>query len=347
MAIAAGFQDAKVVYGYLRATMDSQDDQYDDDSLTLIQNHAWCCVKVEGEYRFVDCWLASPSQPQNHNKIETHWFLTKPKDMIFTHYPQEYEDQFLEPRINLSTFFALPYVWSSFFLHHIQFIRYDPFAISMVDDQVCHLSFRVDFNVICYAYVEVDYRQNNNNNSNINNGMIRALAQCRTITLENGESERIYKIKAVLPAGYSHGWLKIYTNNTKSSTASMPLSLALCFQLTHHQHYHSTSSSDNMKSSFEFVQLHPCKYEFYVQEPQCYHLYPLQTYNFLIRGGDTHHKLAIRSPSGKLYKLMSYPQEHSYDGSITISEIGKWSLIYLLHHAGGWSLIATWECKGQ
>ncbi|CAO3631675.1 unnamed protein product [Cunninghamella blakesleeana] len=380
MAIAAGFHETKVVYGYLRAPKDSiksasmnpSDNPSDDDSLALIQNHAWCCVKVEGEYRFIDCWLASSSQPQNYNKIETHWFLTEPKDMIFTHFPQDSEDQCLEPMIHLSTFFALPYVWSSFFLHHIKFIRYDPFAISMVDDQVCHLSFRVDANVLCYAFVEVlDSSENSSHQT------MRALSQCLTMTLENGVPERVYKIKAVLPVGYSHGWLKIYTGFSKSSS-SLPVTptlasstsarqdhstmftsssssssptllsslmdmpnLSLCFRLTHHQHH-----PDKMKS-FEFVQLHPCKYEFYIQEPQCYDLYPLQTYNFLIRGGDTHHKLAIRSPSGKLYKLMSYPQEHSYDGSVTISEIGKWSLIYLLHHATGWSLIATWECKNQ
>lgn len=360
------------------AQMDDNDDGTnnltDDTNYTLIQNHAWCCVKVEGEYRFVDCWLASPFQPQNTGKMEPHWFLTKPTDMIYTHFPQDPNDQCLEPTISVSTFFALPYVWASFFSHHIKMIRYNPHAIHLIDDQVCHLTFRVDPNVVCFAYIEVDPSQT-----------LRCLAQSRMVPDESGKSERIYKVKAVLPPGHDHGWLKIYAGvsslsssttttagsmrqenisngtsllisrhsqsttlppivaSTPSSAAATELPpLAMCFRLTHRQQ----ALVEDRNRPFEFVHLHPCHHEFYIREPQCYHLCPLQTYNFLIRGGDdAHHKLAIKSPSGKLYKLMYYPQEHTYDGSVKIAESGKWSLISLLHHAGGWYVVATWECR--
>ncbi|KAI8336210.1 hypothetical protein BC941DRAFT_428603 [Chlamydoabsidia padenii] len=394
MATAAGFHDARVVYGYLRAPKDSlgmarmdldDNDDLSEDNCTLIQNHAWCCVKVEGEYRFVDCWLASSFQPQNKSKMEPHWFLTKPTDMIYTHFPQEPVDQCLEPTITVSTFFALPYVWASFFSHHIKMIRYNPNAIHLVDDQVCHLTFRVDMGTICFAYVEVDNNNNNESSSKSTLTTLRCLAQSRMIPDENGQLQRIYKIKAVLPPGHDHGWLKVYagpsscystntspptrqenisngtsllisrhlntntitttgnTTTTLSSPTELP-PLAMCFRLTAQQQQHPHQVDRHRP--FEFVHLHPCRHEFYIREPQCYQLYPLQTYNFLIRGDDTHHKLAIKSPSGKLYKLMYYPQEHTYDGSVKISESGKWSLISLLHHAGGWYVVATWECRG-
>ncbi|KAI8089154.1 uncharacterized protein BX664DRAFT_365357 [Halteromyces radiatus] len=339
MAIAAGIHDVRVVYGYLRAPKDSIDTASmnpnkndNDDDVTLVQNHAWCCVKVEGEYRFVDCWLASPFQPQNKNMMESHWFLTKPSDMIYTHFPQEPEDQCLEPVIHVSTFFALPYVWAPFFSHHLKMIRYDPAMLTLMDDQVCHLTFRVDPQVICFAFVETSEEEEQQKSITI-----RCLAQCRMIPGENGELERVYKIKAVLPPGHNQGWLKIYAVISESLPP-----LALCFPLTAKQ------TQPQLDRSFEFVQLHPCRYEFYIQEPQCYSLYPLQTYNFLVRGAadDLHHKLAIRSPSGKLYKLMYYPQERSYDGSVKIVETGKWCLICLLHHASGWYVVATWECHG-
>ncbi|KAI8065263.1 hypothetical protein BC940DRAFT_320725 [Gongronella butleri] len=407
MALAAGIQEARVIYGYLRAPKDSFSEasmasSEDDDDRALVQNHAWCCVKVEGEYRFVDCWLAFPSQPQNKYQIEDHWFLAKPSDMIYTHFPYARVDQCLEPAISVKAFFDLPYVWPSFFEHHFKLIRFNPSTLTMVDDQVCHLTIRVDPDTVCFAMVEAESGQ-----------LMRTLAQCRNAQTEDGVSERVYKIKAVLPTGATRGWLKIFAapsawldthliqrqddpyasngsgtssssssssssnnggsggangsgNNSNSSSSnnnsggSISLSppagttvhppgaltlelppLAVAFPL-HHRQSHPAGRSNNLP--FEFVHVHPCRYEFNVQEPQCYFLYPLQTYNFLIHGGESHHKLAIRSPSGKLFKLMSYPQEHTYDGSVTLGEVGKWTLICLLHQSTGWFVIASWMC---
>ncbi|ORZ10219.1 hypothetical protein BCR42DRAFT_462525 [Absidia repens] len=356
MAIAAGFRDARVIYGYLRAPRDSigsacmnginienNSDVDDNDNVTLIQNHAWCCVKVEGEYRFVDCWLASPFQPQNKNRMEPHWFLTKPTDLIYTHFPQEPVDQCLEPTIHVTTFFTLPYVWAPFFTQHIKMIRYNPNAITLVEDQVCHLVFRVDPSAVCFAFIEAD--QTNHGSEPTTTTTMRCLTQSRMAPNENGSLERIYKVKAVLPPGHDSGWLKIYAASSAVATATATVALpplALCFHLTV-QHTHHVGGG--RLRPFEFVHLHPSRHEFYIREPQCYQLYPLHTYNFFVRGDDMHHKLAIKSPGGKLYKLMYYPQEHTYDGSVKITEMGKWSLVSLLNHTGVWSVVATWECR--
>ncbi|ORX50816.1 hypothetical protein DM01DRAFT_1363563 [Hesseltinella vesiculosa] len=357
MALAAGMEEARVVFGYLRAPKDTIENA----------SHAWCCVKIEGEYRFVDCWLAFPSQPQNKYQIEEHWFLTKPPDMIYTHFPCEPHDQCLEPAISLETFFALPYVWPTFFAHRLKMIRYNPDTLIVTDDQMCHLTIRVDPNTICIAMVETEDGQ-----------VMRALAQCRFAQTIDGHPEKVYKIKAVLPKNAPHGWLKLfvaplewldthmfyrpdmpsndinsmvdnYSGNGghMSSSTAMTLTLqvpdlAAVFPLTQHVSGHVRSALP--EHPFGFVHLHPCQYEFNVQEPQCYYLYPLQTYNFFIRGGESHHKLAIRSPGGKLFKLMYYPQDHLYDGSVTLSEVGKWTLICLTHNSTGWLVVATWMC---
>ncbi|KAF7730814.1 cytokinesis protein 3 [Apophysomyces ossiformis] len=338
MAMAAGFEEAKVINGYLRRPKDTFDNTILADG-SLSNNHAWCAVKVDGEYRFVDCWLASPFHSQNEKKMEPHWFLTKPSDFIYTHFPQNRVDQFLEPSISVGTFFALPHVLTPFFRHKMQVVHFNAGTLELVDDQVCHLTIRVEPDIMCYAEVEA--------RSNSGSVTQRGLAQCQMLQVD-GNMETVCKIKAVLPPNHVMGWLKIYAgprirprqqfqhrHHPQDKVNSSYYPLALYFQLTH------TGESRPL----EFVQLHMSHYEFYVQEPQCYHLFPLQTYNFRVHNASTvHHKLAIRSPSGRLFKLMYYPQDYTYDGSVTLSEVGVWSLICLLHHAGGWSVVASWEC---
>ncbi|ORY98456.1 hypothetical protein BCR43DRAFT_530080 [Syncephalastrum racemosum] len=341
MALAAGFDEASIVDGYLRGPKDSLESTMDG----VTGNHVWCSVKVDGEYRFVDCWLASPWHPQNEGRLESHWFLCTPGDMIYTHYPSEAADQYLEPPISITTFFTLPYVCVPFFWHHMAVTEYQPGCCDIVeDDQVCHLTLRVDPDVACYA--EVETRSHKPTATVTAVEKTRGLAQCYF----DSAGERLCKIKAVLPPDQPMGWLKIYAGPRvkpvgehqqarQEKINSQHYPLALVFKLTR-QHPPIT---DRARPAFMFVQLHVCPDEFYINEPQCYQLYPLQTYNFSIKS-DHHHKLAIRSPGGKLFKLMYFPQDHIYNGSVTVGEAGQWSLICLLNHAGGWYVVASWHC---
>ncbi|KAI8138024.1 hypothetical protein BJV82DRAFT_646686 [Fennellomyces sp. T-0311] len=298
----------------------------------LVENHAWCAVKVQGEYRFVDCWLASPYYHANQNTMETHWFLSSPLDMIYTHFPSNAADQYLEPPVSINTFFALPSVCIPFFRHRINVINYDP-----SDDMMNHITLQVGSDIACYAEVETR-TQHESNRTTLHR--TRGLAQC----LGDGNN-RICKIKAALPVDQWMGWLKIYAgpratpqHGQQEKLNSNHYPLALCFRLTR-----QTQQKD--QRPFDFVQLHLCQYEFYIQEPQCHQLYPLQRYNFSVKSNHTHHKLAVRSPNGRLYKLTYYPHDHTYDGTLTVSEVGQWSLVCLLHHAGGLYIVASWECK--
>ncbi|KAI8066923.1 uncharacterized protein B0P05DRAFT_475498 [Gilbertella persicaria] len=332
MALAAGFEDAQVVYGYLKGYY--QDTTASASKSKLPINHAWCSVNIEGEYRMIDCWLASPFYPHNENKLESHWFLTRPIDMIMTHLPKKPLNQFLDPPVSPAAFFALPYVRNPFFWHRIQILKYH---MEPEGEGIFYVSLKMDStNTSCYAETEGQ-----------DGTTLRGLAQCLTDDQDN----QICKIKAVLPPQQTSGWLKVYagqkpipihTNHHHQEVVNKThYPLALCIRISYQQ---------PRQEAFHFVQLYVDQNEFYIQEPQCHQLYPLQTYHFCIKASRiayraTHHKLALKSPSGKLMKLMYSPQDQTYDGMVTISEAGKWSLICLLHQTGGSYTVASWLCK--
>jgi transglutaminase/protease-like cytokinesis protein 3 len=278
--------------------------------------------------------------------MEAHWFLRKPLDMIMTHLPKDPLNQFLDPTITQHAFFSLPHVRNPFFWHRMRILNFKNHLSSADDDDedsgVYYISLKLEeSNISCYAETEGE-----------DGSIIRGLAQCLTDDHDN----RICKIKAVLPSHQTSGWLKIYAGPSLASSSSTTnqqqqqqetiqkshYPLAMCIRIT----------QPKPTTPFDFVQLYVDHNEFYVQEPQCYKLYPLQTYHFCIRGNRldnhnraTHHKLAIKSPCGRLYKLMYYPQDQTYDVNVTVSEAGKWSLICLLHHTGGWYTVANWACS--
>lgn len=163
-----------------------------------ITNHVWCAVQVEGEYRLVDCWLALPG---NNDVMETHWFLCRPSDMIYTHFPIDSADQYLEPPISVTTFFSLPYVCMPYFWHHIQVLDYDPGCLDLVNDQICHLTLSVDPDIACYA--EVEMRTTSQQNATFTTlETMRGLAQCYT-SPEDGTT-RLCKVKR--PYRLINGW---------------------------------------------------------------------------------------------------------------------------------------------
>ncbi|KAL0096246.1 hypothetical protein J3Q64DRAFT_1706913 [Phycomyces blakesleeanus] len=320
MARAAGINDTQVICGYCRGPKDTLKDAFEDGY--LVQNHAWCSIKVEGEYRMVDCWLASPNHPLNEG-VESHWFLTTPLSMIHTHLPSDDRDQYLDPPLYLSSFLSLPHVWIPFFSHHIQVVDFDPSTLTLVDNQTYHLTIRMDPDTACCVQVECQ-----------DGTLVRGLAQ-----LEPSSNHRTYKIKAVLPLDTHAGWLQVYCGPRSTFVAEQqtsPYSLAMSFPLKH----------TGKTRAFEFVKLHPNHEEFFIDEPQCYQIYPRQPYSFRIIKDDSRHpKMAIKSPTGKIFKLLYTPQDHSYTGNITVTEIGQWTLVCLYHHAERWQTVANWECR--
>lgn len=257
-------------------------------------------VKIEKEYRIIDCWLASPYYPQNNNEIDTHWFLTHPNNTKLTH---------LTNNDSPFTFFQSPYIRHAYFKYpiHLQKCQTDIFT----EDEMFYVSFNYSNPNISF-YAETESKQ----------GVItRSLVQCK--------ANNTFTIKAVLPQAERSGWLKLYVIDEQYL-------LLMCFHLTQHV--------VQPREPFAFVQLNAkYQHEFYIQEPQCYFTYPSQTYYFNIRSKTSgYHKLAVMSPSGKLVKLMSNPQEQTFDGDVVMDEVGSWALLYIVRRKK--TVVANWYC---
>lgn len=127
------------------------------------------------------------------------------------------------------------------------------------------------------------------------------------------------------------------TQSQTTNSAFNPYPLAMVCRINH---------SGRPPQVFDFVKTHLSVYEFYVHEPQCYVLYPMQMYTFRILSMvNRHQKLAVKSPTGRLNRLVYFPQDKSYSGSMIVGEIGIWHLV-CLQESGGWNnVIASWECR--
>ncbi|KAI8969974.1 hypothetical protein BDF20DRAFT_96689 [Mycotypha africana] len=286
--------------------------------------------------------------------------------MILTHYPRDYHEQFLSAHITLPDFLQLPYVRPSFFKYSVRIVNFynkDGREKSHSGNLLFLRLKSSEPDAHCYTELEFDNGKRYS----------RCLTQRSTAT---GQQENIYDVKAVLPAHQEKGWLKVYFASTADimTEENKPFqkwryALTMCIPVYQQQQQDINSSAQadqTISSSFEFVQLYhlPLKHlsqEYYIQQPQCYYLYPLQTYQFSIKCNHStirhttihpsHHKLALKSPTGKLRKLMYYPQDQTYDGNITISETGKWTLVCFIsanHHdcSNGTSyVVAQWSCN--
>ncbi|KAL4977055.1 hypothetical protein BDW66DRAFT_166002 [Aspergillus desertorum] len=79
---------------------------FDLDSLSH-PNHWWNAVLVDGDWRFMDCSLANPTNPlrnqfvtTNSTVAESWYFLARPLELCYTHVPLEPEGQHIFPPIS-------------------------------------------------------------------------------------------------------------------------------------------------------------------------------------------------------------------------------------------------------
>lgn len=73
--------------------------------------HAWNVVNINGEELFIDStWGAGHSDESGvyHRVMDPWWFLLSPKRMIYTHFPENPREQFLDPPISKDAFRRLP-----------------------------------------------------------------------------------------------------------------------------------------------------------------------------------------------------------------------------------------------
>ena len=178
-------------------------------------NHWWNAVVVDGEWRFMDCSLASPTHPRRYmyssapaNQAEFFYFLTKPSEFVWTHIPVTLQEQHLVPPLPLPILMALPCACPPFFKHGLQMINYDTSLIRMENLEVVQVEFSVPPDIECVAEVEANGFAIDQNGDVFETGEVvkkRALAQP---FWENGV--KTYRVKAVLPGDEGQGVLKVY-----------------------------------------------------------------------------------------------------------------------------------------
>ncbi|EEH33253.2 hypothetical protein PAAG_04306 [Paracoccidioides lutzii Pb01] len=278
MCSAVGLH-AEVVHGYLK----TPGEQLDLDSLSR-PNHWWNVVLIDGEWRIMDCSLASPTHPRrslysnfNSQAAEPWYFLTRPMEICYSHVPLNPEQQKICPPVSPDVLLALPCVCPPFFKNGLRFPSYDTSLIRINGLEVVHVRVYVPPDVECVAEVEALAFDRDNDGDFFETGDTvkkRALAQPDWI----GGQKR-FTIKAMLPGDEGQGVLKVYAGKKglMHSIKDIPHPLAFALPIVH--------TGDN--PPYEFILRHPTphaqRHDLYVIQPQCFKLAVNNTFVFAVR----------------------------------------------------------------
>ncbi|CAG8621196.1 10296_t:CDS:2, partial [Acaulospora morrowiae] len=98
--------------------------------------HAWNGVFYEGEYLLVDCtWGAGVvSNKRFEKKFRSFYFMCSPTKLIYSHFPNNVKEQYLQPTITRPEFINQPHYKSTFFDKGLRLIRYIGCEIEIPDD---------------------------------------------------------------------------------------------------------------------------------------------------------------------------------------------------------------------
>ncbi|KKK13708.1 hypothetical protein ARAM_000846 [Aspergillus rambellii] len=278
MCMAVGLH-AEAIQGFLKPP----GEMFELDSLSR-PNHWWNAVLVDGEWRFLDCSLASPTNPQRNLFVTTNtataepwYFLPRPLELCYTHVPLLPEAQHICPPISPDVLLALPTACPPYFKLGMRFPDYDTSVIRLEGLEVLQVRLLVPPDVECAAEVEAPAFACDADGDFFESGEIvrkRALVQPDWV---NG-LKRI-TIKAVLPGDEGQGMVKVYAGRKglMHSSRDIPHPLAFALPILH--------SGEN--PPYEFVLRHPTphaqRHDLYIIQPQCAKLAVNNTFVFTVR----------------------------------------------------------------
>lgn len=209
MCAAVGIY-AEVVRGYLKRP----GEVFDLRGLPH-PNHWWNAILVEGEWRIMDCSLASPTNPKRalyssagSQQAESWWYLARPMDICYSHVPVIPEQQHICPPIPYEILLSLPCACPPYFKDGLQLLDFDTSQTIIEGLEQVHIQFSVPPNVECVAEVEVNAFETDADGDFFESGEVvkkRALTQADWV---NGDKR--YTVKALLPGDEGHGVLKVY-----------------------------------------------------------------------------------------------------------------------------------------
>ncbi|KAL1635802.1 hypothetical protein SLS56_001497 [Neofusicoccum ribis] len=278
MCAAVGLH-AEVIRGYLKSPGEMLDFE-----IVAHPNHWWNAVIVDGEWRIMDCSLASPTNPRRSSYssagsqvAEGGFFLVRPSEICYTHVPLLPESQHIVPPLPHEVLMALPCACPPYFINDIQIADFDTSLLNLENLEMAHVHFFVPEDVEAVAEVEARVFVRDGDGDYFESGDIcrkRALCQPEWI----GGRKR-YTVKALLPSDEGHATLKVYSGKRglMHSIKSNPHPLTFALPLTH----------TGQNPPYDFVTIHPTphaqRHDLYVAQPQCARLAVNNTFVFAVR----------------------------------------------------------------
>ncbi|KAK7741058.1 hypothetical protein SLS53_005123 [Cytospora paraplurivora] len=269
----------EVVRGYLKTP-----GEIPETNMRPRPNHWWNAVLVDGEWRIMDCCLASPSNPKRSlyssipsGSADFWYFLTRPTEICWTHMPDIDEQQHICPPVSAEVLLNLPCACPPYFINDIQMVDYNTSLTRIEDLEMVHIQFNVPADVEVAAEVETRALSRDSDGDFFESGDVvkkRALAQCEWFS-----GVKRYTVKALLPGDEGHGTLKVYAGKRglMHSIKDIPHPLAFAIPIIH--------TGEN--PAYEFILRHPTahaqRHDIYVVQPQCQRLALNNTFVFAIR----------------------------------------------------------------
>lgn len=80
-------------------------------------NHVWNAVRINGKYHLIDSTWGAGFMMNNkyYHKTNDYYFCVSPEELIYTHYPEDSNLQFLEVPVTFETFKQMPDIKAKFF----------------------------------------------------------------------------------------------------------------------------------------------------------------------------------------------------------------------------------------
>lgn len=309
-----------VVQGHVRSCGEQ------DDNIESVV-HTWNAVKVNDQWRFLDCQSAAKDGTEDLNIF---YFLAPPFQLLYSHIPDNEKQQYVAKSMATAKAALLPLASPAAFAYSTLFNDFWLGMTRLSGLEVCELNLQVpDSEIDIVAFV----------------GRNQCLAQ-----IYWANNVRQVRVKAFVPSGEKHAMVRLYAatkQQTRRDIVSMELLWTVEIKLT--------EDYDN-NAPFEFVGRFAAPklidHDLYVLEPQCKELgggstYLFRVHHFATKLSVKQPLVAVQSPSGRLTKLIPLGTDVNdvFKAEVKTMEVGKWRGVLKSSEQENWTPFCEWYCS--
>lgn len=248
-------------------------------------NHWWNAVIIDGEWRIIDCALASPTNPRrslyssaSSQVAESWYFLARPTEICYSHVPLLPEQQHIVPPVEHEILISLPTTGPAYFRNRLELTEFSTSALHIENLEMAHFHVNVpeDTEIVAETTSRAFARDSDGDLFESGDTVCKsALAQAEWL----GGHKR-FVIKALLPGEDRQAILHVFAGKRglMHSIKDNPHALAFALPLTH---------SGPQNPPYDFLTRHPTphaqRHDLYVVQPQCRKLVLNNTFVFCVR----------------------------------------------------------------